>query len=128
MLVPISILFPQTAELPQHTLSWPVFTFLATVIGVARVFASMHFSCVSMMLNESVTNPNHRGTMNGLSSLGGSVLKAIAPVFAGIAYAACVNTDSWSPEIGSFIAFSTLATASCLVAFIAIKANIERFS
>ena len=76
-------------------MGWPRFIFLGLTIGLARTFASMHFSSVSLLLNESVV-PEHRGTMNGLSTLGGSVAKAFGPVFAGTVFAGCVNSSVWS--------------------------------
>ena len=105
-------------------MGWPRFIFLGTVIGLARTFASMHFSSVSLLLNESVSS-DHRGTMNGLSTLGGSVAKTIGPMFAGTVFAACVNSNLWSERFGAFTAFGILTALSALVALVALRAKGE---
>ena len=64
----------------------------------------MHFSSVSLLLNDSVEK-EVRGTMNGLSTLGGSVMKFLGPIFAGVLFAGCVNSDAWGAKVGAFAAF-----------------------
>lgn len=94
-LVPFSLLFEDSANESKNQMGWPRFIFLGLAIGLARTFASMHFSSVSLLLNGSVVT-EHRGTMNGLSMFGGSVAKAFGPIFAGTVYAGCVNSSKWS--------------------------------
>lgn len=82
---------------------------------------SMHFSSVSLLMNESVEE-DVRGTMNGLSTLGGSVAKGAAPLFAGVCYAYCVNNEEvWSARAGAFIAFATTASFAVVIAVVAMR-------
>ena len=125
LLVPVSIFIDQ-GEVEEHTISWSVFLYLTFVVGCARLCASQYFSCISLMLNQSVQNPNHRGSMNGLSSLGDSFMKALAPVFAGRTFAGCVTSSLWTPRVGALVAFGCMSGLSLVVSLVSRRAKIDR--
>ncbi|GMI04826.1 hypothetical protein TrLO_g15104 [Triparma laevis f. longispina] len=101
-LIPFVLFIPNSR--PPGEMGWSRFIFLGLTIGLSRTFASMHFSSVSLLLNDSVEK-EVRGTMNGLSTLGGSVMKFLGPIFAGVLFAGCVNSDAWGAKVGAFAAF-----------------------
>lgn len=125
LLVPVSMFIDQ-GEVEEHTISWSVFLYLTFVVGCARLCASQYFSCISLMLNQSVQNPNHRGSMNGLSSLGDSFMKALAPVFAGRTFAGCVTSSLWTPRVGALVAFGCMSGLSLVVSMVSTRAKIDR--
>ena len=64
----------------------------------------MHFSTISLLLNDSVER-EVLGTMNGLSNLGGSVMKFMGPIFAGVMFAGFVNSEIWGARVGGEILY-----------------------
>jgi MFS family permease len=120
VLIPVFLLFPIAIWLNTKTadgeLSWRVFTFLGCLQAVYRVLSSVFFSSLSMAVNRSV--PAHqRGTMNGLSVLGGSVTKALGPAFSGVMVAFCVASGIFEPHVGIMVVFSTFSVICVSVAY-----------
>merc|ERR1711862_30297 len=89
-------------------------------ISSQSIFASLFFTGVSIATNRLVPT-SHRGTMNGLSVLGGSVFKALGPAVAGALVAFCVSSSVFAsnPVIGSFIVFGLIGFAGVYIGFLA---------
>jgi len=128
-----------------NELTWPAFLYLTILIGVTRgerrtvncialklkffcaslrsspslivAFASMFFSSITLMCNATV-HKSHRGTMNGLSMLGGSVAKMLGPLAAGTIFATSVS-GFIDERVGSFLAFGVVSIVGFRVALMA---------
>ena len=103
-------------------LTWAAFIYLAVIIGITRAFASMFFSSITLMSNATV-HKSHRGTMNGLSMLGGSVAKMLAPISAGTLFAVCV-AGFIDERVGSFLAFGLVSFAGTVCAVMASRLQV----
>jgi Major Facilitator Superfamily len=99
-LVPLSLLLNRGEE----NLRWSTFFFLAVVLACHRCFALVFFSSISVATNRTVPS-SRRGTMNGLSMLGGSVAKALGPAFAGLL---TTLSASWLGRYASLLIFGTI--------------------
>ena len=62
---------------------------------------------LTVALNRTVL-PSHRGTMNGLVSLGGSVARAAGPTFAGALVAFSFASGVLAPQVGAVFVFGVL--------------------
>ena len=72
-------------------------------------------SSLTVALNRTVL-PSHRGAMNGLVAMGGSVARAIGPIFSGALITACLSTSFIPPRIGAFMLFVVIGTLGSIVA------------
>lgn len=100
--IPISLITNQGAE--DGTLTLTSFLFLGIIFAAIRSFSSIVFSTISMLLNRTVPD-DQRASMNGLSMLGGSLAKALGPLFGGILFStSAVNV---TPPFGSVVVYST---------------------
>merc|ERR1712070_781781 len=102
--IPISLITNQGAE--DGTLTLTSFLYLGIIFASIRSFSSIVFSTISMLLNRTVPD-DQRASMNGLSMLGGSLAKALGPLFGGILFStSAVNV---TPPFGSVVVWSTIA-------------------
>mmetsp|Transcript_13507 Transcript_13507/g.29356 ORF Transcript_13507/g.29356 Transcript_13507/m.29356 type:complete len:203 (+) Transcript_13507:1081-1689(+) len=90
----------------EGTLTWSTLAFMSVVYANVRAFASVTFSTITMTTNRTV--PAHqRATMNGLSMMGGSVVKAAGPILAGLLFSESVSRVT--PPFGSVFAWTVIA-------------------
>lgn len=89
----------------------------SVLMGALRVFGMVFASSLTVALNRTVL-PSHRGTMNGFSSLGGSVARAIGPTFAGALVAFSFSSGVWAPHVGAFFMFGVLGGLGALVSIL----------
>jgi MFS family permease len=102
VLVPISLYLNHGQ--PDDDISWSAFGFLSILMAVYRIFGMACFSSIIVAGNRTVA-PCHRGTMNGLAELGGSVGKAIGPTFAGFLAAFSLSSGVFTPLVGAIFMF-----------------------
>jgi MFS family permease len=79
---------------------------IAFVVGFSRIFVSLYFTCISLGLNKTVP-VSQRATMNGIQVMGGSVARALGPIFAG--WLTTLTLKSFSTMQASILIFSTIA-------------------
>jgi MFS family permease len=124
--VPISILFnnvsddQEEAEHPtslvnNSSLSWTSFIYLSLLLSFIRIFGLVFFSSIAIATNRTVI-PSHRGTMNGLSMLGGSGAKGLGPVFAGLLVSSGISSGVFAPNVGAAIVFVVIGACSAITA------------
>ncbi len=102
--IPISLITNMGA--PDGSLAMTSLAFLSTLYAIIRSFSTVVFSTITMATNRTVPD-NQRATMNGLSMLGGSLTKALGPVFGGILFSSSVNNVT--PPFGSVVVYGTIA-------------------
>jgi MFS family permease len=86
--IPLTLVTNRVAA--AGTLTWSTLGLTSVIYALARAFAAVTFSTIAMTTNRTV--PAHqRATMNGLSMLGGSVVKATGPVWAGVLFSESVG-------------------------------------
>jgi hypothetical protein len=95
-----------------YTLHWIGFWFIAIVLFVYKVMAISFFTAISVACNHTVSS-EQRGTMNGISVLGGSIAKGLGPTFAGIVVA---YSTRWFQNYASITMFGSLVIISSMVA------------
>jgi MFS family permease len=115
LFVPISILLNRNPTGAMHggsgtsnSLSWPSFIYLAILLAACRVFGLVFFSSITIATNRTVI-PSHRGTMNGMSMLGGSFAKALGPMFAGWLTAVAISSGMFPPKVGASLVFAAIS-------------------
>ena len=95
-------------------LTWAAFIYLSLLLAACRIFGLVFFSSITIVTNRTVV-PSHRGTMNGLSMLGGSFAKALGPVFAG-GLVGFSYSGVFKPQIGSWFIFLVIGLLATLTA------------
>jgi MFS family permease len=110
-LVPISLYLNRGQ--PDDDLTWSAFGFLSILMAVYRIFGLAFFSSIIVATNRTVS-PSHRGTMNGLAGLGGSVAKGIGPTFAGVLVAFSLSSGVFTPEVGAIFMFLVIGILGSL--------------
>lgn len=100
-LIPLSLITNRGVS--EGTLALSTFLLLSAVYAVVQVFSSLAISTLTMTTNRTVPS-QHRGAMQGLSTVGGSIAKAAAPAFSGIFFSSSV--DYFIPPFGSIAVFS----------------------
>ena len=123
LFVPISILLNQdpTGAINNggsgtwNSLSWPSFIYLAILLAACRVFGLVFFSSITIATNRTVI-PAHRGTMNGMSMLGGSFAKAFGPMFAGWLTAVAISSGAFPPKVGAALVFVVISLFGIITA------------
>lgn len=104
ILLPLTLITNRGGE--EGKLTWCTFVFVSVVYAVLRACTSVTIMTISMTTNRTV--PAHqRATMNGLSTMGGSVVKAAGPVFAGLLFSESVKRIS--PPIGSVFVWTVIS-------------------
>ena len=115
-LVPVSLLLNHNSDSQQpSSLTWPAFTYLALLLGFIRIFGLVFFASITIATNRTVS-AQHRGSMNGLSMLGGSISKGLGPIVAGLL---TTRSMSSNPKLGSLIVFGTIGLCSAGTVWIA---------
>lgn len=110
LFIPLSQLLDPTAlsndaNKSTRMLKWPVLALLMTIMAVSKTYCCMFFTSMSIALNKTVES-SQRASMNGLSTLGGSIAKGLGPILAGC----LVGTSlSWIPSTySSVVIFTTI--------------------
>ena len=85
------------------------------MLATYRVCGLTFMSSLTVALNRTVL-PSHRGAMNGLVALGGSVARAIGPIFSGALITFCLSSSFIPPRIGAFILFAVIGMLGSTVA------------
>lgn len=115
--VPFSALIPLTLitnrNAPEGSLTILSFMLLSGVYAVVQVFSVLVISTLTMTTNRTVP-PHHRGTMQGLSMVGGSIAKAAGPAFSGIFFSSSVRY--FIPPTGSIVVFGLFSFLGICVA------------
>jgi MFS family permease len=122
-LIPVSLLLlnnhphdRQGYEYDNSNLSVKAFLFLTGLLALYRVLSVAFFSSIIVATNRSVA-PAHRGTMNGLSTLSGSVAKTLGPSFAGILASFSLSSGVFQPQVGSVFMWLVLGIFGMLLAW-----------
>lgn len=121
VLIPISLYLNRNQ--PDDVLAWAAFAFLSILMAVYRIFALALFSSLIVATNRTVA-PSHRGTMNGLAGLGGSVAKGVGPAFAGILVAFSLSSGVLTPVAGAvfmFVVIGVLAALGLLAVYVLLR-------
>src|SRR5690606_27815985 len=92
---------------------------LGIVVVYIRCCNAVAFSCVSILINNSVPK-QHRGSLNGLSMTLGSAAKAIAPVLASVLFAWSLHNGLEAPLDYNFV-YYTIAILQVLTGFLSYK-------
>jgi len=123
--VPISILFNDTSSSDtDSSLTWASFLYLSLLLGFIRVFGLVFFSSITIATNRTVI-ASHRGTMNGLSMLGGSVAKALGPIAAGWLVSFGISSGTFAPRVGAAMVFVVIGVSSAITAWITFRLLVE---
>jgi len=96
------------------------FVFLATMVAMYRIFAFVFFSNIAVAINRTVPT-RERATMNGLSMLGGSVAKALGPLFAGVLVSLSVRLLGSAASVMIFGVIGSMASGVVLLTFIGFR-------
>ena len=99
----------------KTTLSWSAFFYLGILLAVCRIFGLVFFSSVTIETNRTVI-PSHRGTMNGLSMLGGSIAKGLGPIFAGWLTSFGISSGIFPPRVGAVVVFLVIGLSAATTA------------
>ena len=105
--IPISLITNEGAA--EGTITRTSLLFLSANIAVIRSFSSVAFSTITMTTNRTVPD-TQRATMNGLAMLGGSLAKALGPLFGGILFSTSVGNII--PPFGSVVVYGVVAALS----------------
>jgi MFS family permease len=118
-LVPVSLIFHHSTSTNDvdgtRTLSWSAFVYLGILLAVCRIFGLVFFSSVTIATNRTVI-PSQRGTMNGLSMLGGSIAKGLGPIFAGWLTAFGISSGTFPPKVGAVVVFLVIGLSAAFTA------------
>lgn len=87
----------------------------SAVLATYRVSGAAFLSSLTVALNRTVL-PSHRGAMNGLVALGGSVARAVGPVFSGALVSFSFSSGLVPPQVGAFIMFAVIGLLGLIVA------------
>jgi MFS family permease len=114
-LIPVSLITNKYA--PEGTLNLMTIIYLSFVYAMIRAFSSVVFSVITMTTNGTV--PAHqRGTMNGLSMLGGSLAKSCGPIFGGLLFSQSVS--SITPPFGSVFVYCIISALGICLGILAL--------
>lgn len=108
-LVPFSVLTNRGAS--EGHVNRVTFVFRAIIMAAYRLFALVFFSNISVAVNRTVST-QERATANGLSVLGGSIAKAIGPIFAGFLVSGSVAAAG---PAASVLIFGTIGSLGLVV-------------
>lgn len=124
LLIPVVILIPLSLTLNngmvKGTINHRTFVFLGVIMAANRVLGNILFSGVLLALNRIVP-AHHRRTLNNMSLLGGSCVKSIAPICAGIFVALMLPSSSIPLHMRVGAIFSTLGALQLTLAFLAMQ-------
>ena len=112
-LIPIALLLNRDSV--DNSLSWSAYAFLSILLAANRVFGLVFFSSITILTNRTVI-ASHRGSMNGLSMLGGSFAKGMGPLFSGFLFAFSVSSGVFQPHVGAVVVFAVIGLVGCLPA------------
>mmetsp|Transcript_26815 Transcript_26815/g.63025 ORF Transcript_26815/g.63025 Transcript_26815/m.63025 type:complete len:654 (-) Transcript_26815:903-2864(-) len=99
----------------SSALSWSAFLFLSLLLGFIRILGLVFFSSIAIATNRTVKS-SHRGTVNGLSMLGGSIAKGLGPIVAGWLVSFAISSGVFAPKAGAVMVFVIIGTSSAIAA------------
>ena len=115
---PIATLFNKGQ--PENTLTIPTYLYLTLLGGLRRVAMPLFMASITIATNRSVKK-NEVAIMNGLSSLGASLVQAIGPFSSGLITSFSLTSDLFSPSVGIYIPFGIVSVMSfCVFIFVAV--------
>jgi hypothetical protein len=112
-LIPIALWLNQGSV--ENSLTWSAYTFLSILLAAYRVFGLVFFSSITIATNRTVI-ASHRGSMNGLSMLGGSFAKGLGPLFSGFLVSFSVSSGVFQPHVGAVVVFAVIGLIGCVPA------------
>lgn len=113
-LIPISLWLNRNGA--DGTLTWQAFLFLTVLLAVNRVLTLCFYSSIAVATNRTVL-PSHRGTMNGLNTVGGSVAKGLGPIVAGLLVSFSFSSGLFvPPQVGAVFLWLFIGVLGCLTA------------
>jgi hypothetical protein len=115
LLIPLSLVLLQEGS--SGHLSWSVFSLLSVVMAVCKLFGMLYFASLALAINKTVPK-SQRGTMNGLVVTGASMVRSVAPTFAGTLTTISFSSMIFPSKYGSLLMFGTL---SILGAFVTLR-------
>merc|ERR1719203_40058 len=105
--IPLSLYLNRNVDPNSHDLSLSSYLLLSLILGMKNIGGNIAMSGVTICNNRTVA-AEHRATMNGLSMLGGSVAKAIGPVFAGFLVSFLLGGGLFDPNVGIVVLFTVV--------------------
>jgi len=109
-LIPFSVMMNRNADPGEVT--WAAFGFLTVLMAFSRVFGLTFFSGITVAINRLVP-AQHRATLNGLNTLGGSGAKALGPAFAGVLVSFFFSSGLFAPRIAPYLLYGSIGI--CMV-------------
>jgi len=123
LMIPVVTLTPLSLQLNNGMMKGQINTrtlvFLGMIMAANRILGNILLSGVLLALNRIVP-AHHRGSLNTMLLLGGSCVKVVAPICAGL-LAAFMFSSSLLPEISITVIFGTLGVFQLLLAVFAIQ-------
>lgn len=113
--IPLSLWMNDIGSSSSSELTWPAFIYLSLLLAACRIFGLVFFSSITIVTNRTVGS-SQRGTMNGLSMLGGSCAKGLGPVFAGYLVGFGYSSSVFQPQTGSWFVFLTIGLLAAITA------------
>lgn len=121
-LIPLSLWFNRlgaSSSDRQGGLTYLAFIYLSLLLAACRIFGLVFFSSITIATNRTVI-PSHRGTMNGLSMLGGSCAKGLGPVFAGLLVSFGISSGVFAPKVGAIFVFVMIGLCAAVAAAVTV--------
>jgi len=110
---PIALLFNTTTT--GSSITWASFLYLSLLLSFMRIFGLVFFASIAISVNRTVIQ-SHRGTMNGLCMLGGSIAKGLGPIVAGLFMSFGVSSGVFAPKVGATLVFLLIGACSAIAA------------
>lgn len=112
---PITILMPFALYLDrgrseENRLTTSAYLFICIIYGIKNIANNISTSSISIATNRSVP-ANQRATVNGLSQVGVSAVRAIGPICAGFLVSFLLGGSVFAPSTGVIILF-------CIISFL----------
>jgi len=104
-LMPFALYLNQGANL--NDITWSAYIYLSLMIGMSNIGNNVVLCSLTISTNRTVST-DQRASMNGLSMLGGSVVKAFGPAIAGFLVSFLLGSGYVPPTLGSVLLFSSM--------------------
>eukprot|EP00531_Pseudo-nitzschia_arenysensis_P014692 CAMPEP_0116149676 /NCGR_PEP_ID=MMETSP0329-20121206/19099_1 /TAXON_ID=697910 /ORGANISM="Pseudo-nitzschia arenysensis, Strain B593" /LENGTH=622 /DNA_ID=CAMNT_0003646055 /DNA_START=192 /DNA_END=2060 /DNA_ORIENTATION=- len=124
-LVPVALLLQTNSDdnndnkNDNKSLNRAAFWYLGLLLSLMRIFGLVFFSSITIATNRTVL-ACHRGTMNGLSMLGGSIAKGLGPIAAGLLMTTGIGSGLFPPRIGAAVVFLTIGVCAVTISWITV--------
>jgi len=115
---PVTIFMPFSLYLNRlqtetNSLSWLAYIFLISIYACKNIGINVLVSSITIATNRTVS-ADQRASMNGISMLGGSIVKALGPACAGFLISFLLGGNTVAPVAGSIILYGII---SCIGIF-----------